>query len=105
MGFKLADLFPLKTFLHGISGMKSKLMKARNNIDAVLDNIINVHRENGANEKNCNGESGAEDLIDVFLRVMENDEFQFPLTNDNIKAVILVSVIFYYLLQLFVNDD
>ncbi|KAJ8557237.1 hypothetical protein K7X08_002862 [Anisodus acutangulus] len=87
-GFELADLFPSKKFLHGISGMESKLMKARNNIDAVLDNIINVHRENRANGS-CNGESGAEDLIDVFLRVMESGEFPVPLTNDNVKAVIL----------------
>ncbi|CAN4113098.1 unnamed protein product [Withania somnifera] len=88
-GFELADLFPSKTFLHGISGMESKLMKARNKVDTVLDNIINVHRENRANGKNCNGEFGAEDLIDVFLRVMESGEFQFPLTIDNMKAVIL----------------
>ncbi|KAK4713025.1 hypothetical protein R3W88_018932 [Solanum pinnatisectum] len=88
-GFELADLFPSKTFLHGISGMESKLMKARNKVDILLDNIINVHRENHTNGKNCNGESGTEDLIDVFLRVMESGEFQFPLTNDNIKAVIL----------------
>ncbi|KAJ8562235.1 hypothetical protein K7X08_011526 [Anisodus acutangulus] len=88
-GFELADLFPSKKFLHGISGMKSKLMKARNKVDTVLDNIINVHRENRANGKYCNSESGTEDMIDVFLRLMENGEFQFPLTNDNIKAVIL----------------
>ncbi|KAL3341669.1 hypothetical protein AABB24_025937 [Solanum stoloniferum] len=88
-GFELADLFPSKKFLHGISGMKSKLMKARNKVDVVLDDIINVHRENRANGKSCNGESGAEDFIDVFLRIMESGEFPFPLTNDNIKAVIL----------------
>ncbi|MCD7452031.1 hypothetical protein HAX54_014725 [Datura stramonium] len=88
-GFELADLFPSKKFLHGISGMGSKLMKARNKIDVVLDNIINVHRENHANGRSCNGESGAEDLIDVFLRVMESDQFPVSLTNDNIKAVIL----------------
>lgn len=28
-------------------------------------------------------------MIDVLLRVMENGELQFPITNDNIKAVIL----------------
>ncbi|PHT42452.1 hypothetical protein CQW23_16477 [Capsicum baccatum] len=88
-GFELADLFPSRTFLHGISGMKSKLVETRKKVDVVLDNIITVHRENRANGKNCNGESGTEDLIDVFLRVMENGEFQFPLTDDNIKAVIL----------------
>ncbi|KAM3270139.1 hypothetical protein P3S67_030045 [Capsicum chacoense] len=110
-GFELADLFPSRTFLHGISGMESKLVETRKKVDVVLDNIITVHRENRANGKNCNGESETEDLIDVlenrengkncngesetedlidvFLRVMENGEFQFSLTDDNIKAVIL----------------
>ncbi|PHT43204.1 Cytochrome 71D7 [Capsicum baccatum] len=88
-GFELADLFPSKKFLHGISGMESKLTKAHKKIDAVLDNIINVHRENRANGRSCNGESGTENLIDVFLRVMESGEFPVYLTNDNIKAVIL----------------
>ncbi|CAN4103481.1 unnamed protein product [Withania somnifera] len=88
-GFELADLFPSKKFLHGISGMESKLKKARYMIDTVLDNIINVHREKRANGKSCKGESGTEDLINVFLRVMESGEFPVSLTNDNIKAVIL----------------
>ncbi|XP_059283660.1 premnaspirodiene oxygenase-like [Lycium ferocissimum] len=88
-GFELADLFPSKKFLHGLSGMESKLMKARNKIDVVLDNIINVHRENHTNGRSCNGESGVENLVDVFLRVMERGEFPVSLTNDNIKAVIL----------------
>ncbi|XP_060189128.1 premnaspirodiene oxygenase-like [Lycium barbarum] len=88
-GFELADLFPSKKFLHGLSGIESKLMKARNKIDAILDNIINVHRENRANGGSCNGECGVEDLVDVFLRVMERGEFPVSLTNDNIKAVIL----------------
>lgn len=96
-GFELADLFPSKTFLHGISGMESKLMKARNKVDIFLDDIIKVHRGNRANGNSCNGESGVEDLIDVFLRVIEGGGFQFPLTNDNIKAVILVSVYLLFL--------
>ncbi|KAJ8564922.1 hypothetical protein K7X08_001382 [Anisodus acutangulus] len=91
-GFKLADLFPSKKFLSGTSGMESKLMKARTKVDAVLDKVIDVHRENWANGKKCNAECGTdEDLIDVFFRVMETGELPFTLTNDNIKAVILVS--------------
>ncbi|XP_059309840.1 premnaspirodiene oxygenase-like [Lycium ferocissimum] len=89
-GFELADLFPSKKFLSGISGMGSKLIEARNKIDAVLDKVIDVHRENRANGKKFNAECGIdEDLIDVFFRVMETGELPFTLTNDNIKAVII----------------
>nr|XP_025888426.1 premnaspirodiene oxygenase-like [Solanum lycopersicum] len=56
----------------------------------VLDeNIINDHKQNKANGEKGNNEFEGEDLIDVLLRVMENDGLQFHMTNDNIKAVIL----------------
>ncbi|CAN4119044.1 unnamed protein product [Withania somnifera] len=89
-GFELDDLFPSKKFLSGFSGMGPKLIEARNKVDAVMDKVIDVHRENRANGKKCNAEYGTnEDLIDVFFRVMETGELPFTLTNDNIKAVIL----------------
>ncbi|XP_060210024.1 premnaspirodiene oxygenase-like [Lycium barbarum] len=89
-GFELADLFPSNRFLHGISGMVSTLTEARNKVDVMLNNVIDVHRENRANGKICNAECGAnEDLIDVFLRVMETRQLPFTLTNDNIKGIIL----------------
>ncbi|XP_006367128.2 premnaspirodiene oxygenase-like isoform X2 [Solanum tuberosum] len=89
-GFELADLYPSKKFLSGISGMGSKLIEARNKVDTVLDKVIDVHRENHANGKKCNAECGSnEDLIDVFFRVMGTGELPFTLTNNNIKAVIL----------------
>ncbi|WMV23333.1 hypothetical protein MTR67_016718 [Solanum verrucosum] len=88
--FELADLYPSKKFLSGISGMGSKLIEARNKVDAVLDKVIDVHRENHANGKKCNAECGSnEDLIDVLFRVMGTGELPFTLTNNNIKAVIL----------------
>ncbi|KAK6791056.1 hypothetical protein RDI58_010137 [Solanum bulbocastanum] len=85
--FELADLYPSKKFL---SGMGSKLIEARNKVDALLDKVIDVHQENHANGKKCNAECGNnEDLIDVFFRVMGTGELPFTLTNNNIKAVIL----------------
>ncbi|KAG5601492.1 hypothetical protein H5410_032862 [Solanum commersonii] len=36
-----------------------------------------------------NGAYGGEDLVDVFLRIKESDQLQFPITNNHIKAVIL----------------
>ncbi|MCD7461669.1 hypothetical protein HAX54_046793 [Datura stramonium] len=88
-GFDVIDLFPSWKLLHEISGKRKRLLNMHHKLDVILENIINDHKQNKANGKKGNSEFGGEDLIDVLLRVMENDELQFPMTNDNIKAVIL----------------
>ncbi|WMV34118.1 hypothetical protein MTR67_027503 [Solanum verrucosum] len=87
-GFDVADLFPSWKLLHNISGVKSRLVKAHQKIDAIMENIINEPIENKAAGKKGNGEFGDEDSVDVFLRVKENAELQFPITNEHTKAVI-----------------
>ncbi|PHU19470.1 hypothetical protein BC332_10621 [Capsicum chinense] len=89
-GFDLTDLFPSQKWLHSISGTKSKLPKAHSKVDEILEKIIDDHRDNRARGKKCNGDSGSEDLVDALLRVMESEEFGSTITNQNIKAVILV---------------
>ncbi|XP_004245943.1 premnaspirodiene oxygenase-like [Solanum lycopersicum] len=88
-GFDVADLFPSWTLLHGIGGMRNRLKSLHQKIDVILEKIIHEHKENRANGKKGNSEFGGEDLIDVLLRVMENGELQFPITNDSVKAVVL----------------
>ncbi|KAK6116880.1 hypothetical protein DH2020_049371 [Rehmannia glutinosa] len=92
--FAIADLFPSWKILSTLS--KPRYMKMRRKLDVILDDIINEHkenlakmaRENGDIAKRGNGEFGKEDLVDVFLRIKENEELEFPIGNDNIKAVI-----------------
>ncbi|KAH0729168.1 hypothetical protein KY289_000356 [Solanum tuberosum] len=45
-GFDVADLFPSLKFLHVLCGMKGKIMDAHHALDAILENIINEHRNN-----------------------------------------------------------
>ncbi|XP_060214645.1 premnaspirodiene oxygenase-like [Lycium barbarum] len=87
-GFFVADLFPSWKLLHNIRGETSRMVNAHKKVDAVMEDIVNEHIENKAAGKKGNGEFGDEDLVDVFLRVKENAELQFPITNDQIKAVI-----------------
>ncbi|KAF6153779.1 hypothetical protein GIB67_001012 [Kingdonia uniflora] len=85
-GFHLADLFPSIKFLNAISGTKAKIEKLQREIDRILNTIIKEHKENktGANI----GES-EENLVDVLLKLQEASDLDFPITTDNIKAVIL----------------
>ncbi|XP_059302460.1 cytochrome P450 71D7-like [Lycium ferocissimum] len=87
-GFYVTDLFPSWKLLHKMSGAKSRLVTAHQKVDALMENICNEHIKK--REAGCNGNSefGSEDLVDVFLRIKENGQLQFPITNDNIKAVI-----------------
>lgn len=103
-GFMLADLFPSSKVLSVLSWNKYKLMRMRRRLDAILDGIIEEHRVNLSRIKEefkdngdvmtrrGNGEFGGEDLVDVLIRMQEGGELQFPIGNDNIKAVIFVCV-------------
>lgn len=86
----MVDLFSSWRLLHNINGAKSRLVSAHRKVDAVKEDILNEHIENKAAGKK-GGEFGDEDLVDVFRRVKENTELQFPFTTDHIKAVIFVS--------------
>lgn len=81
-GFELADLFPSWKPLHLFSWNKHRLLRMRSKLDAILDRIVAEH-----NFKQ-NGEFGGEDIVDVLLRMQRAGELKFPITTDNIKAVI-----------------
>ncbi|KAJ8551614.1 hypothetical protein K7X08_021629 [Anisodus acutangulus] len=85
----LADFFPKWKLLHDLGGSKSRLLEVHGKVDEILEYVVNEHKQNRANGKKRNGELGSEDLIDVMLRVRESGELQLPITDDNIKAIIL----------------
>ncbi|KAL2548302.1 Cytochrome [Forsythia ovata] len=100
-GFQLADLFPSSKILRLFSFSRVKLWAMRRKLDAILDELIDEHKENlarmskddkglvhGESTRRGNGESGNEDLVDVFLRVKESGELDIPINYDNIKAVL-----------------
>ncbi|KAL0312077.1 UNVERIFIED_CONTAM: cytochrome [Sesamum radiatum] len=87
-GFELADLFPSSKLLYVLSWNKYKLLRMRRKLDTILDAILEEHKLKQS------GEFGGEDIVDVLLRMQKNGELQFPITNDNIKAVLFVSTIY-----------
>ncbi|KVH96761.1 premnaspirodiene oxygenase-like [Cynara cardunculus var. scolymus] len=88
-GFDVADLFPSYKILHVLTGMKPKLEKLHHKLDKILNDIINMHEENRAGLKSRIGDAGEEDLVDVMLRLKVSGDLEFPITSENIKAIIL----------------
>ncbi|KAK7288538.1 hypothetical protein RIF29_01999 [Crotalaria pallida] len=84
-GLCIADLYPSIRVLQKFSFMKAKLEKMRRKIDRILANIIDEHR----NRKRSHNAASHEDLVDVLLNFQQQKDLEYPLTDDNIKAVIL----------------
>ncbi|XP_052207349.1 tabersonine 16-hydroxylase 2-like [Diospyros lotus] len=87
-GFTIVDMFPSVKLLEVVTGMRRRLNNLHMRIDRVLENILNEHkarnriRDDGKREE-------TEDLVDVLLRIQKHGDLEFPLTDDQIKAVIL----------------
>lgn len=80
-GFDISDVFPSFSLIHVISGTRPKLERLQQETDRILENIITEHRRKRVDK---------EDLVDVLLKFENNDNFDFSLGTDNIKAIILV---------------
>ncbi|KAI3505772.1 hypothetical protein L1887_28007 [Cichorium endivia] len=79
-GFDLIDIFPSKKFIHLLSSKRARVAKLHNAYENVVSKIFT---ESVSNRSNTSEES----LLDVLLRLKDGTEF--PLTVDNVKAVIL----------------
>ncbi|KAL8262714.1 hypothetical protein R6Q59_024063 [Mikania micrantha] len=87
IGFGVSDLYPSISVLPLITGTRNKLLKVQKKIDAMLNSIILDHQKRRVHEQISKHDN--EDIVDVLLRLKDDDGLEFPLAFDNIKAVIL----------------
>nr|GMD49001.1 premnaspirodiene oxygenase-like [Ipomoea batatas] len=88
-GFEFADVFPSLKFLHNLCGNKNKFLEVYHKTDAIIENIIKQHEKNLLESGKGSSELGADDIIDVLIKLEKKGGLQLPITHDIIKAVIL----------------
>ncbi|CAJ1963937.1 unnamed protein product [Sphenostylis stenocarpa] len=86
-GFSLADLYPIK-LLQVLTGLRSKVEKLHQEVDRILEKIVRDHRDTSSETKETNEKAG-EDIVDVLLRLQEQNNLEHPVSDNVIKATIL----------------
>ncbi|GKV51811.1 hypothetical protein SLEP1_g58435 [Rubroshorea leprosula] len=88
-GFSLADMYPSNEVLILIAGLRPKLEKLHKVNDRILEEIVKEHRERRKETDGNGRRERDQDLVDILLKLQRNGDLEFPLTDNNIKAVIL----------------
>ncbi|KAK3184529.1 hypothetical protein Dsin_031815 [Dipteronia sinensis] len=88
-GFNIADLYPSLTFLRTMSGIKPALQKIQKKIDKILGDLVTEHQLRRKETTNGDVNSDDEDLLDTLLNYAQANNFDFQLTIDQIKAIIM----------------
>lgn len=87
-GFSVADFFPGLQWVNGLTGLKGRLERNLRDLRMVCDEIIGKHLSGRVGSDDSS--SGREDFVDVLLRVQKSGDLEVPITDDNLKALVLV---------------
>ncbi|KAE8788947.1 cytochrome P450 71A1-like [Hordeum vulgare] len=86
-GFTVGDFFPeLEPFASTVTGLRRRLKSCLADLREVCDDIVEEH-VSGKHQR-LPGDRD-EDFVDVLLRVQKSPDLEVPLTDDNLKALVL----------------
>ena len=85
-GFCVGDFFPEWKWVNSVSGYKRRLERNLEDLRAVCDEIIKER-----DQAKTTSLDGREDFVDVLLRVQQRDDLEVPITDDTLKALVLVT--------------
>ncbi|PHT99592.1 Cytochrome 71D7 [Capsicum chinense] len=80
------------------SPAKQTFLDAHRKVDLIVEDVINERKKNLATHKSDDTLEG-EDLVDVLLRLLKDRSLQFPITNDNFKAIVVVLKFFKFVVK------
>jgi len=87
-GFTIGDFFPeLEPVASTVTGLRRRLKSCLADLRAVCDEIVDEHIS--GKRQRIPGDRD-EDFVDVLLRVQKSPELEVPITDDNLKALVLV---------------
>ncbi|KAH7528372.1 hypothetical protein FEM48_Zijuj05G0065500 [Ziziphus jujuba var. spinosa] len=91
--FKFGDYFPYLRWMDVVTGMASKLNSTFRELDLLLEKIIEDHKAalSGKDEQS----SDHKDIVDILLQLQKDGVHDIELTNDNIKAILMVSLFLF----------
>jgi cytochrome P450 len=95
-GLSLVDIFPSSRLVRWISNGERQMKRSYGNIQRMIASVIEERKRNHAARGGAGGGCD-EDLLDVLLRLQQEDSLEFPLTTEAIGAVLFVSPSFSYL--------
>jgi len=87
-GFTIGDFFPeLEPVASTVTGLRRRLKNCLADLREVCDEIVDEHLS--GKRPHIPGDRD-EDFVDVLLRVQKSPDLEVPLTDDNLKALVLV---------------
>lgn len=84
------QMFPSLNFLHYLTGLRTSGENIHKKMDKILEDVLEERKD--AMRGDGEIEEEEENLVDALLRLQARGDFDFPLTTNTIKAVILVRV-------------
>ena len=84
VGFFFSDYIPSIGWLDSLNGMRSRLERTCSKLDSFLQELIDEHL-NPNRPESMNG-----DIIDIMLQLRQEQSTSFDLTQDHIKAMLMV---------------
>ncbi|CAN0929288.1 Tryptamine 5-hydroxylase, partial [Linum grandiflorum] len=87
-GFCLDDFFPgWERVTNRVTGYRKRLMKNLDDLKEVCDEIIDEHLKK--KDDLLGHDENFKDFVDVLLDVQKRDDLEVPITDDNLKALVL----------------
>ncbi|KAF3431120.1 hypothetical protein FNV43_RR25850 [Rhamnella rubrinervis] len=88
-GFSVGDFFPEWKWINWACGLKRRLEKNLKDLRRVCDEIIGEHMRNDLINNGSTTKEREDDLVDVLIRVQQRHDLEVPITDDNLKALVL----------------
>ncbi|PQM38791.1 hypothetical protein Pyn_21199 [Prunus yedoensis var. nudiflora] len=88
-GWCVGDFFPEWEWVNWVSGLRRRLKRNLEGLRQVCDEIIQEHLNKTTSCEGGRGGGSREDFVDVLLRVRQRDDLVVPITDDNLKALVL----------------